>query len=412
MSVNIKLGEKTISGVDSIRVEDADTEGQYDVFDLRGSSDVLFYDYDGTVLYSYSKEQFLTLTEMPANPTREGLTAQGWNWTLSDSKTYLNNHNLLDIGQMYDTVDGGIRIIIQLNEVTGKTFNLRWYQSTANGVNIDWGDSSVVETVGTKGNVSLTHTYNDFGVYHINLNRINNSIIFGNQTYQTLCGDSLSRLAVIELNYGANINNSSYYARCDELVNLQKLTLAKISSGVTVFSGGYSCVSLKHFTYPTHLTRCSTFRGCVSLGSVCLSNSLTTGTGEYLFSETKIKRLSIPNSLSSTGSYWFYNCSYLNDFIWPSTVNEIKPYTFNYCNYFQKIVIPANVTTIGNQCFYTNCSSLKELHFLGTTPPVLSSSAVFPNSTIHFIIYVPKEAVEVYKAATNWSAVAAYIVGV
>ena len=39
--------------------------------------DINFYDYDGTLVKSYSKENFLTLTEMPANPSHEGLIAQG-----------------------------------------------------------------------------------------------------------------------------------------------------------------------------------------------------------------------------------------------------------------------------------------------------------------------------------------------
>ena len=39
-------------------------------------SDVNFRDCDGTLLYSYSKDQFLALTELPPLPTREGLICQ------------------------------------------------------------------------------------------------------------------------------------------------------------------------------------------------------------------------------------------------------------------------------------------------------------------------------------------------
>ena len=48
--------------------------------------DVNFYDYDGSLVTSYTAEEFLELSEMPANPTHEGLTAQGWNWTLEDAQ--------------------------------------------------------------------------------------------------------------------------------------------------------------------------------------------------------------------------------------------------------------------------------------------------------------------------------------
>jgi hypothetical protein len=41
--------------------------------------DVNFYDYDGTLLYSYTKEECLELEELPSNPSHNGLVAQGWN---------------------------------------------------------------------------------------------------------------------------------------------------------------------------------------------------------------------------------------------------------------------------------------------------------------------------------------------
>lgn len=40
-------------------------------------SDVLFFDYDGTLLYGYSAAEFANLTVLPPNPTHTGLTAQG-----------------------------------------------------------------------------------------------------------------------------------------------------------------------------------------------------------------------------------------------------------------------------------------------------------------------------------------------
>ena len=68
--------------------------------------DVNFYDYDGTLLHSYSASEFLMLSSLPENPSHSGLTAQGWNWTLSDAKTYVNKYGGLIIGQLYTTTDG------------------------------------------------------------------------------------------------------------------------------------------------------------------------------------------------------------------------------------------------------------------------------------------------------------------
>ena len=44
--------------------------------------DVNLYDFDGTRVYSYSKAEFLGLSSLPGNPAHDGLTAQGWNWSL------------------------------------------------------------------------------------------------------------------------------------------------------------------------------------------------------------------------------------------------------------------------------------------------------------------------------------------
>ena len=66
---------------------------------------VNFYDYDGTVLYSYSVSEFANLSAMPANPSHAGLTAQGWNWTLVKAQAYVAKYGRLEIWQMYITDD-------------------------------------------------------------------------------------------------------------------------------------------------------------------------------------------------------------------------------------------------------------------------------------------------------------------
>lgn len=49
-------------------------------------NDVNFFDYDGTLLYSYTWEEAKNLTELPPLPTHEGLDVREWNYTLEDIK--------------------------------------------------------------------------------------------------------------------------------------------------------------------------------------------------------------------------------------------------------------------------------------------------------------------------------------
>lgn len=60
--------------------------------------DVNFYDYDGSIVASYSAADFANLAQLPANPAHTGLISQGWNWTLADAQTYVAAYGNLDVG--------------------------------------------------------------------------------------------------------------------------------------------------------------------------------------------------------------------------------------------------------------------------------------------------------------------------
>ena len=129
-------------------------------------NDVTFIDYDGAVLYSYSLAEAQALTELPALPTHDGLVCQGWNWTLDAIKA-LNRP--VTVGAMYITDDGATRLHIRIATVGRMTVPLYIGQTVANGVSIDWGDGSSVETLAGTGNKNTKHTYAEPGDYTISL---------------------------------------------------------------------------------------------------------------------------------------------------------------------------------------------------------------------------------------------------
>ena len=140
--------------------------------------DVNFIDYDGTFLYSYTAEEFAELTAMPDNPRHEGLTAQGWNWTLENAQEYMTGHHKLWIGQNYVTKDGKTKLYITIPHETIKTIKLGM---AVNGtVSIDWGDNSEATTLtGTSLTTYINtdaHEYPAVGDYVINISEaIDNS---------------------------------------------------------------------------------------------------------------------------------------------------------------------------------------------------------------------------------------------
>lgn len=102
---------------------------------------VNFYDYDGTLLYSYSIEEAQALSELPAGPTHDGLIFQAWNWSLEAIKSLTQ---AATIGAHYITDDGTTRIHISL--LQGRTSPMMGL--CVNGsVTIDWGDGSEAEVL-------------------------------------------------------------------------------------------------------------------------------------------------------------------------------------------------------------------------------------------------------------------------
>lgn len=95
--------------------------------------------------------------------------------------------------------------------------------------------------------------------------------------------------------------------------------------------------------------------------------------------------------------------------ILPQNLTKIGPYCFMSASITQ-LTIPDTVTEIGEGAF-DDCSQLASITCLAATPPTLGSSMFYP-STAGFTIKVPAASVAAYKAATNWSNYADYIVGV
>ena len=179
------LIEKTITENGTYYASDdgADGYSMVDVDVAGGSledSDVRFLDYDGTVVYGYTKEQFLALDNFPDNPTHEGLTSQGWNWTLNNAQDYVSTFGALDIGQLYITDDGKTRLYVYLDAASVQMENglgiMQLEENTS--VEVDWGDGSEVQVFsGDSSEWEARHTYSvPAGNYVVTVNVLSGSV--------------------------------------------------------------------------------------------------------------------------------------------------------------------------------------------------------------------------------------------
>ncbi len=88
-------------------------------------------------------------------------------------------------------------------------------------------------------------------------------------------------------------------------------------------------------------------------------------------SATNLKKITIPNTVTTLGEYAFYGCSSLTSITIPNGVTSIGNYAFYGCTSLTSITIPSSVTTIGNRAF-SDCTALTEIKFNATAMNDLS----------------------------------------
>ena len=333
---------------------------------------VNFIDYDGTILYSYSESDALALTELPANPSHSGLTAQGWNWTLAQIKAQLTAMPGAPVwvGQMYITDDAKTRIYCRF-----ETGRLAPYLGLGvNGtVTVDWGDGSSTDTLtGTSLTTAKTvqHIYSEAGYYTITLTVESGSFAF--------FGES-NAAHILKKSTAATANVNRVYANSVQRIELG--TNASIGS----YAFGY-CSSLASITIPNGVTSIDTyaFNYCYSLTSITIPNGVTSINDQAFYSCYSLASITIPDGMTGINDRAFYNCYSLASITIPDGVTGIRSSAFGYCY------------------------GLGEIHFLPTTPPRVFAKDVFTNLQSDCKIYVPAGTLAAYTSATNYPSSSTY----
>ena len=401
---------------------------------------VNFYDYDGTRLYSYTAAEAQALEALPSNPTHDGLTAQGWNWTLAQIKSQLTNlGGVISVGQNYVTSDGKTYIDIELDD---PNYLHPYFTASVNGtIVVDWGDNSSTTTMtgsADSTNHYANHTYSSTGKYTITITVSSGHFTFRSGGYAgvlqtastTTKRNSLtysSKIKAIRIGSNALINQYAFWS----CTNLETITAPSTLTtlGTYIFRRN---TSLKHFVVPSGITEIplSMFDQCASMKAISIPSSVTTfGEGAFINSYN-LEDITFPASVTSVGKNLINNCSKIVECILPSSIQTIPsgfmyaPYSlkhltlpsslttvetqaFYYLYSLETLTIPANVTSIATKAFY-GMYSLVELHFLGTTPPTLADANAFTNIQTFCTIYVPAGYLSAYTSAQYYPSSATY----
>ena len=363
---------------------------------------VRFYDYDGTLLYSYTPTEFANLSALPANPSHTGLTAQGWNWELAEAKTYVATYGMVDIGQSYITDDGKTRIYITIpagNAPNRRTMELRLNTVSGNTANcdIDWGDGSNLDSVSITADSSFTHNYSNTGDYVISITVTSGQIRFQHDdtSYRTFgLNNSYRRGWITRVEIGLNVAEIGYYglATC---YNLEYVTIPRtvLTYGNSAFQDSFC--GLKFLVLPRaegntkYTISQSTFYGDYQLFGVSFSYSIFQILSNAFVNCFALKSLTIPDTVTSIGQYAIDHCYLLERIVIPTSVTsigtyigrdsqglktlvigsyEVGSYSFSECLCLESLTLLSGITRI-NQSSFTNCYSLKSL----TIPSTLTT---------------------------------------
>lgn len=387
---------------------------EYDV------DDVTFYDYDGTIVYSCSMAEAQNLMELPTPPEHKGLVFQEWNWTLEEIKSSSVG---ADVGPMYDTEDGAVVYNIEVrNEIERNNICLKFEEvsgATRNPhVTIDWGDGAretSTDAVSFSG-IGMEHVYKKNGEYSIRVKKTDPDsdgfkityVYTGNRSLisQNMEIDDIIKSVLVGSDCGEI--DSYTFAGTNVIRHItfhKKLILPSNTSLLANNSGGLNFLALP----PTQTDVYDIISGCAAVRVISIPPTVQSC---RIGSPVGLYRIVFPDSVITvdrSGSA----TSKLKDIRFGNRVQKIESYAFsNAERCISELSLPASLKTLGKSCF-TGMYNIKVYRFKSSEPPVMEATGALGISkfgTQSTKIYVPAGCADAYKAATNWAALADYIV--
>ena len=244
--------------------------------------------------------------------------------------------------------------ILPVHALTESVDGITWTYTVANGVaSIGGGssDSPAVRT-STSGAITIPSTLGGYPVTSI-----------GYSAFR-----ECSRLTSVTIPNRVTNIGASAFSRCSGLTSVT-IPNSVTNIGEWAFS---SCSGLTSVTIPASVTSIgdSAFRNCSDLMSVHISdlaawcrisfgyeaNPLSYTHNVYL-NGALVTNLTIPDNVTSIGSFAFSGCSGLTSVTIPNSVTNIGEWAFSYCSGFTSVIIPDSVTRIGHFAF-SDCAGL------------------------------------------------------
>lgn len=429
--VLIDLTEDTVtpatlkSGVTAHDASGAKITGTLDTAQPK-ESDINFWDYDGTLLYSWTLAELATKTELPPLPSHDGLICQGWNWTLQDIK---DAGRELDIGALYITDDGKTRIYVDVDTETWDDFVLNYWQDPRNATTVDWGDGTTPETVNKDSWIEHRHVYASSGSYVITMSvkegttmRLGNGssgrkLIANDETDSGRC----AMLRRVEVGARVTTITDQTFQFCSRLESISipqnvevkgtvtfnqatQLRVIVIQSITNMFRTFYNCTNLRAIAGPGTMD----YTDVYTLSYTALRQLNAAVTTAY--ATQALERVHIKAVNGRVGD--FSGDPSLLEATIPADATTFVAAAFQGDNALRRVTCLGNIASIPAQVFQ-RCYPLRFVDLTHCTAvPTLANVNAFDETHPQLEIRVPASLADAWKAATNWSSLADHIVGV
>lgn len=429
--VLIDLTEDTVtpatlkSGVTAHDASGAKITGTLDIAPPK-ESDINFWDYDGTLLYSWTLAELATKTELPPLPSHDGLICQGWNWTLQDIQ---DAGRELDIGALYITDDGKTRLYVDVDTETWDDFVLNYWQGQKNATTVDWGDGTTPETVNDYSYIEHRHVYASRGSYVItmsvkegaemNLGSGSNGrmLIANGETDSGRC----AMLRRVEVGARATTITDQTFQFCSRLESISIPQNVEVEGYITF----HLATQLRVIVIQSITNMFRTFYNCTNLRAIAGPGTMGY-TDEYTLTNSAVRQLNAAVTTAYTMQALervhikavngqvrdFSSCRSLVEVTVPADATTFVAAAFSGDNALRRVTCLGDIASIPAQVFQ-RCYPLRFVDLTHCTAvPTLANVNAFDATHPQLEIRVPASLADAWKAATNWSSLADHIVGV
>lgn len=372
--------------------------------------DVNFFDYDGTLIASYTEAEAKALTALPTPPEHSGLVFQGWNYTLEEVKA---NAEMADVGALYTTDDGATRLEIEVLE--RRDIRVRFSQTKASGVLIDWGDGKSERSSGIAGQTYALHNYEEPGTYTITLTIDDDcNVTLGSYSSYFICISSLGSNAAQNVLRKLHIGDRVVKIDKSALYNHYALHSVSMNQGITVLADEcFKCSSIEFMTIPSGVEAIpySAFNMCSCLRTISLPVSVQNLDQYSIYQCQALKRLNLKN-VTNPQSRAVSSDKAINEIVVNADIAYIPNYFCSDCTGLERVTFLGRVNTFYSGAL-SGCYSLKTVDLTHCEAvPTLQDTTTFNWVNSDLEILVPAALADEWKQTTNWTRLAEYIKGV